>query len=143
MRCFYSLLACAALNGVVLIAGSVRADAGQRTACEVLPVATVSAALGAQLETHEVRTPSPNGGISYTCAYLGPQKQATVMVAYDTTPAMAAADRDGWNRVRGAGGGSDSGIAGTKGSVAVMIDVHQHTSEATLKRLLAAALSNL
>jgi hypothetical protein len=145
MRHFRVIAVCAALCAMAIGSSAAIASAGQKSACHVLPGATVSAALRTHFRTAESQTQSPNGGNSFTCTYVGPQIQGvSFTVYYESSPAKAAADRAGWSRLAAAMSRSGgTGMSVTKGDIALSIFVYQPTSKSTLSALVAAAERNL
>ncbi len=141
-----ALFAAALLCAVALTAAPKSANAAQKTACQILPTATVQTILGSPVMTPGTgATPTvTNGTTAYQCFYVGKGGGASLMVFYDATAAQASAQAT-MNTARfarmGAGRGGAS-LAGSKGNIAFMVSVRNASDAGKLKPLLDAAMRN-
>jgi hypothetical protein len=140
----------ALLTAVVLCAAAfsatpATANAAQRTACEMLPAATVQTILGSAVMTPGTgATPTVTNGVtSYQCFYVGKGGGASLFVFYDATAAQASAQAS-MNTARFARMGTRHGasLAGSKGNIAFMVTVRNEADAGKLKSLLDAAMRN-
>ena len=121
------------------------ANAAQRTACQILPAATVQTILG-----FPVMTSGPgavptvgNGVTSYQCFYVGEAGGASLFIFYNATAALASAQAStSIARLERMGAGHGSSLAGSKGNIAFMVSVRNASDAGKLKALLAAAMRN-
>jgi hypothetical protein len=141
-----SLFAAALLCATAFTGVPQNADAAQRTACQMLPAATVQTILGSAVMTPGTgATPTvTNGTTSYQCFYVGKGGGASLLVFYDATAAQASAQAS-MNTARfarmGAGRGGAS-LAGSKGNIAFLVSVRNASDAGKLKALLDAAMRN-
>ncbi len=148
MRTSHALLTTLVLCMSVSVDTMTPADAAQRTACQILPVATVRSILGSTVVTPtDGATATVTGGTTaYQCYYVGPHG-ASLMIWYNHSPADAAAQSSGLvARLTGGGrmaGRGGSALAGSKGNVAFMVAVRATADKGKLPALLAAAMRGL
>jgi hypothetical protein len=141
-----ALFAATLLCAVALTAAPKSANAAQKTACQILPAATVQTILGsAVISPGAGADPTvSNGTTSYQCFYVGKGGGASLFVFYDATAAQASAQAT-MNTTRfarmGAGRGGAS-LAGSKGNVSFMVSVRNPSDAGKLKTLLDAAMRN-
>jgi hypothetical protein len=141
-----SLFAAALLCATAFTGVPQNAGAAQRTACQMLPAATVQTILGSVVMTPGTgATPTvTNGTTSYQCFYVGKGGGASLLVFYDATAAQASAQAS-MNTARfarmGAGRGGAS-LAGSKGNIAFLVSVRNASDAGKLKALLDAAMRN-
>jgi hypothetical protein len=121
------------------------ADAAQRTACDMLPAASVQAILGSPVMTPgKGKTPTVTNGVtSYQCFYVG-KHGASLFIFYNATAAQAAAQASmgasPLERFQKARHGSS--LKGAKGNIAFMVSVREEADAGKLKPLLDAAMRN-
>jgi hypothetical protein len=131
---------------VVALAGAPNtANAAQRTACQMLPAATVQAILGSAVMTPGTGAEPTvgNGVTSYQCFYVGEKGGASLFIFYNATSAQASAQAS-MNTARFARMGTRHGasIAGSKGNIAFMVSVRNPSDAGKLRALLDAAMKN-
>lgn len=140
-----SLVAAALVCALALSATPKPANAAQKTACEILPAATVQTILGSAVMTPGTgAAPTVAGGTtSYQCFYVGKGGGASLFVYYNATPAQASAQAS-MNTARFARMGARHGgvLAGAKGNIAFMVSVRNAADAGKLKALLDAAMRN-
>jgi hypothetical protein len=140
-RLFAATLLCA----VALSAAPQSASAAQRTACQMLPAATVQTILGSAVMTPGTgATPTVGNGVtSYQCYYIGKGGGASLFVFYNATAALASAQASASiPRLERMGAGHGSSLAGSKGNIAFMVSVRNASDAGKLKALLDAAMRN-
>jgi hypothetical protein len=140
-----SLIAATLVFAVALSATPENANAAQRTACQILPAATVQTILGSAVMTPgSGATPTVGNGVtSYQCFYIGKSGGASLFVFYNATAALASAQATtSIPRLERMGAGHGSSLAGSKGNIAFMVSVRNVADAGKLKALLAAAMSN-
>jgi hypothetical protein len=140
-----ALAAAIVLGAAALTAAPGTANAAQRTACQMLPAATVQTILGSAVMTPGTgATPTVTNGVtSYQCFYVGKGGGASLLVFYDATAAQASAQAS-MNTARFAGMGTRHGTAlsGAKGNIAFMVTVRNAADAGKLKAMLDAAMRN-
>ncbi len=88
-----ALVATIVLGAAALTAPPGTANAAQRTACQILPAATVQTILGSTVMAAGAgATPTVTNGVtSYQCFYVGKGGGASLFIFYNATAAQASA----------------------------------------------------
>jgi hypothetical protein len=140
-----ALAAALVLSAAALTVPPGTANAAQRTACQMLPAATVQTILGSEVMTPGTgATPVVTNGVtSYQCFYVGKGGGASLFVFYHATAAQASAQAS-MNTAHFAGMGARRGssLSGAKGNIAFMVTVRNAANDGKLKALLDAAMRN-
>ncbi len=137
-----------ALCAAVTASATAPAYAAQRTACQILPVATVQRILGSTVvtPTDGATATVSHGTTAYQCYYIGPHG-ASLMIWYNRSPADAATQSSALvARFAGMGrmmGRPVSALAGSKGNVAFMVSVRETGDKGRLPALRAAVMRGL